>query len=389
MRAARPRACCATWSTTPAALSSYCFIGAVLGHAGWLLVGPAGEASYREHRAAGAGHGVGAADGLYRAAVPRPLAHERAGPRPASSRWRARCGSSSRRLARAAPLAFGVLNGLLPCPLVYAFAAQAAASGGPLQGLQVMAAFGLGTFPAMLAMGGLGLWLRGGAPPRRSRSTPASCPRCADAAHRLSPQDASCRPPRGRERLGSGPASLLAHRRRAHRRRLHRVARLDHRRARRAADEPRMGAERLARVAQPSARCLPVGRLGRAARHPRRAACLLLLRLRARVPAAPRLARGTRSGRLVDPPRRRRLPGDEHHAVQPAAVRRRVQRRRRLAAHAGALAAVGTGDAAARRCSAARSSTAHGARCASGASPPTRWSRSACWPRTCIRRGRC
>lgn len=60
----------------------------------------------------------------------------------------------------AAPLAFGVLNGLLPCPLVYAFAAQAAASGGPLQGLQIMAAFGLGTFPAMLAMGGLGLWWR-------------------------------------------------------------------------------------------------------------------------------------------------------------------------------------------------------------------------------------
>ena len=34
-----------------------------------------------------------------------------------------------------APLAFGVLNGFLPCPLVYAFAAQAAASGGPLPGM--------------------------------------------------------------------------------------------------------------------------------------------------------------------------------------------------------------------------------------------------------------
>ena len=61
---------------------------------------------------------------------------------------------------RAAPLAFGVLNGLLPCPLVYAFAAQAAASGGALPGLGVMLAFGLGTFPAMLAMGGAGAWLR-------------------------------------------------------------------------------------------------------------------------------------------------------------------------------------------------------------------------------------
>lgn len=61
----------------------------------------------------------------------------------------------------AAPLAFGVLNGFLPCPLVYAFAAQAASSGGALPGLGVMLAFGLGTFPAMLAMGGAGAWLRG------------------------------------------------------------------------------------------------------------------------------------------------------------------------------------------------------------------------------------
>jgi sulfite exporter TauE/SafE len=60
----------------------------------------------------------------------------------------------------AAPLAFGVFNGFLPCPLVYAFLAQAAGSGGPLPGLLVMLAFGLGTFPAMLLMGGLGAWFR-------------------------------------------------------------------------------------------------------------------------------------------------------------------------------------------------------------------------------------
>ena len=62
----------------------------------------------------------------------------------------------------AAPLAFGVFNGFLPCPLVYAFAAQAAGSGGAWPGLLVMLAFGLGTFPAMLLMGGLGEWLRRG-----------------------------------------------------------------------------------------------------------------------------------------------------------------------------------------------------------------------------------
>lgn len=56
----------------------------------------------------------------------------------------------------AAPLAFGVFNGFLPCPLVYAFAAQAASTAGALPGFLVMASFGLGTFPAMLMMGGVG-----------------------------------------------------------------------------------------------------------------------------------------------------------------------------------------------------------------------------------------
>jgi sulfite exporter TauE/SafE len=56
----------------------------------------------------------------------------------------------------AAPVAFGVFNGFLPCPLVYAFAAQAASAAGALPGFLVMLAFGLGTFPAMLMMGGVG-----------------------------------------------------------------------------------------------------------------------------------------------------------------------------------------------------------------------------------------
>lgn len=56
----------------------------------------------------------------------------------------------------AAPLAFGVFNGFLPCPLVYAFIAQAASTASPLPGTLTMAAFGLGTFPAMLMMGAVG-----------------------------------------------------------------------------------------------------------------------------------------------------------------------------------------------------------------------------------------
>jgi uncharacterized protein len=57
---------------------------------------------------------------------------------------------------RAAPLAFGVFNGFLPCPLVYAFAAEAAGAANALQGVLVMVTFGVGTFPAMLLMGGIG-----------------------------------------------------------------------------------------------------------------------------------------------------------------------------------------------------------------------------------------
>jgi len=73
----------------------------------------------------------------------------------------------------AAPLAFGVFNGFLPCPLVYAFLAQAASTAAPLPGTLTMTAFGLGTFPAMLTMGAVGrllaptwrqrgVWLAGG-----------------------------------------------------------------------------------------------------------------------------------------------------------------------------------------------------------------------------------
>ena len=64
----------------------------------------------------------------------------------------------------AAPLAFGVANGFLPCPLVYGLLAQAAATGDVLPGMGIMAAFGLGTFPAMLITAGFGGWLRGRMP---------------------------------------------------------------------------------------------------------------------------------------------------------------------------------------------------------------------------------
>ena len=47
----------------------------------------------------------------------------------------------------------GMLWGWLPCGLVYSVLVAALASASPLQGGMLMAAFGLGTLPALLAMG--------------------------------------------------------------------------------------------------------------------------------------------------------------------------------------------------------------------------------------------
>jgi sulfite exporter TauE/SafE len=47
----------------------------------------------------------------------------------------------------------GVLNGLLPCGLVYIACAGAANTGGIVSGLKYMAAFGVGTIPMMLVIG--------------------------------------------------------------------------------------------------------------------------------------------------------------------------------------------------------------------------------------------
>lgn len=50
-------------------------------------------------------------------------------------------------------LVLGLLNGLLPCGLVYVAGAGAVATGGLASGLEYMAAFGLGTVPMMLGIG--------------------------------------------------------------------------------------------------------------------------------------------------------------------------------------------------------------------------------------------
>jgi sulfite exporter TauE/SafE len=47
----------------------------------------------------------------------------------------------------------GLLNGLLPCGLVYVACAGAATTDGMLAGMGYMAAFGIGTVPLMLGIG--------------------------------------------------------------------------------------------------------------------------------------------------------------------------------------------------------------------------------------------
>ncbi len=56
-------------------------------------------------------------------------------------------------------LLIGILNGLLPCGLVYLGIAGAIATGSAVQGSLFMLFFGLGTFPAMLAVTFLGKWM--------------------------------------------------------------------------------------------------------------------------------------------------------------------------------------------------------------------------------------
>lgn len=59
----------------------------------------------------------------------------------------------------AAPFSLGLVNGLLPCGAVYAAGLLAASSGDTVKGATTMLVFGLGTLPAMLAVGFSSSWL--------------------------------------------------------------------------------------------------------------------------------------------------------------------------------------------------------------------------------------
>ena len=151
---------------------SYAFIGALAGHAGAFLVELCGQRwGIAAQRVLAL---VSGALMVFIGLQFAGLLHH------AAPRWPGRFGEALVQALRpllrapgsAAALALGAINGWLPCPLVYAFAAQAAAGGDTASGVWVMLWFGLGTFPAMLMMGGLGLWWRRGGTPALAGTAP-------------------------------------------------------------------------------------------------------------------------------------------------------------------------------------------------------------------------
>lgn len=82
-------------------------------------------------------------------------------------------GSLLRRKSTPALFLLGGLNGLLPCGLVYAACAGATTTGNVTAGIEYMLAFGLGTFPMMLALAFPGRALQARLVPRFRRLIPA------------------------------------------------------------------------------------------------------------------------------------------------------------------------------------------------------------------------
>ena len=68
----------------------------------------------------------------------------------------------------------GILNGLLPCGLVYVALAGALASGGVTNGALYMALFGLGTLPMMFVMSAGGVWFPTGFRAKLRKVLPAT-----------------------------------------------------------------------------------------------------------------------------------------------------------------------------------------------------------------------
>lgn len=87
---------------------------------------------------------------------------------------KSRLGRLFQRRELASLLTIGLLNGLLPCGLVYIACAGATATGDVVRGVEYMLAFGLGTLPMMLAISLVGTKLQFLLRLRLQRLIPAS-----------------------------------------------------------------------------------------------------------------------------------------------------------------------------------------------------------------------
>ncbi|MDE0207662.1 MAG: sulfite exporter TauE/SafE family protein [Candidatus Tectomicrobia bacterium] len=128
-------------------LTGYMFLGAVAGACGHLLTAPAPFLHSAIDLVAGLFvllTGLGLA-GLLPTGNLVQLAGAESLARPLGALLRARRLSSA--------LYLGLFNGFIPCPLIAAFLAQAAATGSPLPGAFTMALLVLGTAPGMILLG--------------------------------------------------------------------------------------------------------------------------------------------------------------------------------------------------------------------------------------------
>ena len=131
-------------------LNTLVFIGAVSGGMGQALVAIAPFAAVERALAVGAGLVMMVIGAEVLGALPQMTGRGAVLARMTVGRLLA---GVIRSQSPAAPLALGVFNAFLPCQLIYAFAAAAASTGSVVAGMLTMLAFGLGTVPAMLALG--------------------------------------------------------------------------------------------------------------------------------------------------------------------------------------------------------------------------------------------
>ncbi len=137
--------------------TTYVFLGIVVGHMGAMLLESGGWAS-RGFSIVGAllffWAGLSAL-GL-NASIQWPAPLRSMGRALAVFGWRPLASGVVSLRSPLAPLYLGTLSGLLPCPLVYAFAANAASRGSIASGAAVMSILELGTLPALLGLALLG-----------------------------------------------------------------------------------------------------------------------------------------------------------------------------------------------------------------------------------------